>query len=153
VPAFERAVELQPGNPLQWGNLGDAYRFVPGNGNKAADAYGRAIQLLREQLTKDPSAAISRSRLALYLAKSGDAATALAELAKVLTPEVSEVNTLYRATVTYELAGRRDEALAVLERALQRGYGIIEVRADPELEKLRTDVRYHRLIAKLSTKN
>jgi serine/threonine-protein kinase len=153
VPAFERAVELQPGNPLQWGNLGDAYRFVPGNGDKAADAYARAIQLLREQLAKDPSAAINRSRLALYLAKSGDHTTALTELAKVLTPEVSEVNTLYRATVTYELAGRRDEALATLERALQRGYGIIEVRADPELARLRTDVRYHRLVSKLTTKN
>jgi serine/threonine-protein kinase len=55
--------------------------------------------------------------------------------------------------VTYELAGRRDEALATLERALQRGYGIIEVRADPELARLRTDVRYHRLVSKLTTKN
>jgi serine/threonine-protein kinase len=149
VPAFERAVELQPGNPLQWGNLGDAYRFVPGNAEKAAEAYGRAIQLLREQLAKDPSQSINRSRLALYLAKRGDTTTALAELATVLTNDVSEVNTLYRATVTYELAGRRDEALSTLDRALQRGYGMTEVVADPELAKLRTDVRYHRIVARL----
>jgi serine/threonine-protein kinase len=148
VPAFERAVELQPGNPLQWGNLADAYRFVPGNADKAKEAYSRAIQLMREQLSKDPSVAINRSRLALYLAKAGDTAAALAELATVLTPEVSEVNTLYRATVTYELAGRRDDALETLERALQRGYGIVEVRADPELARLRTDVRYHRIVAR-----
>jgi tetratricopeptide (TPR) repeat protein/predicted Ser/Thr protein kinase len=148
VQAFERAVELQPGNPLHWGNLGDAYRFVPGNAEKAADAYGRAIQLLREQLANDPSQPINRSRLALHLAKSGDTTTALTELAKVLTPDVGEVNTLYRATVTYELAGKRDEALATLEQALERGYGIIEVRADPELARLRTDVRYHRIVAR-----
>jgi serine/threonine-protein kinase len=148
VPAFERAVELQPGNPLQWGNLGDAYRFVPGNAEKSAEAYGRAIQLLREQLAKDPAQSINRSRLALYLAKSGDTKTALAELATVLTRDVSEVNTLYRGTVTYELAGRRDEALTTLERALQRGYGITEVGADPELATLRTDARYHRIVAR-----
>jgi serine/threonine-protein kinase len=148
LPAFERAVELQPGNALHWGNIGDAYRFVPGNAEKAGEAYARAIQLLREQLAKDPAQSINRSRLALNLAKSGDTAAALAELAKVLTPDVSEVNTLYRGAVTYELAGRRDEALATLERALQRGYGIVEIRADPELAKLRTDVRYHRIVAR-----
>jgi serine/threonine-protein kinase len=148
VPAFERAVELQPGNALHWGNLGDAYRFVPGNAAKSAEAYARAIPLLREQLAKDPSQPVNRSRLSLNLAKSGDTANALVELAKVLTPDVSEVNTLYRGAVTYELAGRRDEALATLERALERGYGIIEVRADPELANLRTDIRYHRMVAR-----
>lgn len=148
VQAFERAVELQPSNPLQWGNLGDAYRWVPGNADKARDAYARAIQLVREQLGKDPTQVANRSRLALYLAKTGDTAAALTELGKVLTPEVAEVNTLYRAALTYELTGRRNEALAALERALDRGYGLIEIRMDPELANLRTDVRYHRLVAR-----
>jgi serine/threonine-protein kinase len=149
VRAFERAVELQPSNALQWGNLGDAYKWVPGNTDKARESYARAVQLLREQLGKEPAAqAINRSRLALYLAKAGDTAAALAELEQVLTPDVAEVNTLYRAAVTYELAGRRDEALATLERALARGYGLIEIRNDPELAALRSDVRYHRLIAR-----
>ena len=148
MQAFERAVELQPSNSLQWGNLGDAYRWVPGNAEKATDAYTRAIQLLREQLAKDPSQSVNRSRLSLYLAKSGDTKAALAELATVFTREVTDVSTLFRAAVTYELAGRRDDALAALERALERGYGPIEIRMDPELANLRTDVRYHRMIAK-----
>ena len=151
LPAFERAVELQPGSALHWGNLGDAYRFVPGNADKAAQSYARGIQLLREQLAKDPTQPVNRSRLALYLAKSGQTANALRELNQVLTPTVGEVNTLYRATLTYELAGRRGDALAMLERALTRGYAINEVRADPELEKLRGDVRYHRLISRFET--
>ena len=127
VQAFERAVELQPSNSLQWGNLGDAYRWVPGNAEKATDAYTRAIQLLREQLAKDPSQTVNRSRLSLYLAKTGDTKAALAELATVLTREVTDVSTLFRAAVIYELAGRRDDALAALERALERGYGPIEI--------------------------
>ncbi len=148
VQAFERAVELTPSNFLLWGNLGDAYRWVPGNAAKSAEAYTRAIQLLREQLAKEPSQGPNRSRLALYLAKTGDTASALVELGKVMTPDVAEVNTLFRGAVTYELAGRRDEALAALQRALERGYSLIEIRMDPELANLRTDVRYHRLVAR-----
>jgi serine/threonine-protein kinase len=148
MQAFERAVELTPSNSLLWGNLGDAYRWVPGNATKSKDAYTRAIQLLREQLAKDPSQGPSRSRLALYLAKTGDTSSALAELGKVLTPDVAEVNTLFRGAVTYELAGRRDDALTTLQRALDRGYPLVEIRMDPELANLRTDVRYHRLVAR-----
>jgi tetratricopeptide (TPR) repeat protein len=148
VQAFERAVEMQPSNPLQWGNLGDAYRFVPGNADKARDAYARAIQLSRDLLTRDPALAVNRSRLAVYLAKAGQMTEALAELGQVLTPENTDLNALYRGVITYEVAGRRDEALATLERALERGYGQIEIRNDPELAELRNDVRYHRLIAR-----
>jgi tetratricopeptide (TPR) repeat protein len=108
----------------------------------------RGKPVLRELPAKDPSQGPSRSRLALYLAKTGDTASALAELEKVLTPDVAEVNTLFRGAVTYELAGRRDEALTALQRALERGYGIVEIRMDPELANLRTDVRYHRLVAR-----
>jgi eukaryotic-like serine/threonine-protein kinase len=148
LQAFERAVELLPSSALVWGNLADAYRWVPGNAAKSQEAYARAIQMLREQLAKDPSQVANRSRLALNLAKSGDTKGGLAELAKVLTPDVKEVNTLYRGAVTYELAGDRASALTTLERALERGYSLAEVRMDPELAKLRNDVRYHRLIAR-----
>jgi serine/threonine-protein kinase len=148
LQAFERAVELLPSSALAWGNLADAYRWVPGNAAKSQEAYARAIQMLREQLAKDPSQVVNRSRLALNLAKSGDTKGGLAELAKVLTPDVKEVNALYRGAVTYELAGDRAAALTTLERALERGYSLAEVRMDPELAKLRNDVRYHRLVAR-----
>ena len=148
LQAFERAVELLPSSALVWGNLADAYRWVPGNTAKSQEAYARAIQMLREQLAKDPSQVANRSRLALNLAKSGDTKGGLAELAKVLTPDVKEVNTLYRGAVTYELAGDRAAALTTLGRALDRGYSLAEVRMDPELANLRNDVRYHRLVAR-----
>ena len=44
VQAFERAVELAPSRALLWGNLADAYRWVPGNAAKSREAYGRAIR-------------------------------------------------------------------------------------------------------------
>ena len=85
--------------------------------------------------------------MALYLAKSGDITGSLVELAKV-PRDAAEVNVLFRGAVTYELAGDRANALAMLELALDRGYSLTEVRMDPELATLRTDARYHRLIAR-----
>ena len=95
---------------------------------------------------------INRSRLALYLAKSGDTKAALMELAQVPTRTANEVNTLFRGAVTYELAGDRINALSLLERALDRGYSTTEVKTDPELEALRQDVRFHRLIARFEAR-
>jgi tetratricopeptide (TPR) repeat protein/predicted Ser/Thr protein kinase len=148
VQAFERSREMLPSNPLIWGNLADAYRWVPGNAEKAKEAYARAVQLLREQLAKDPAHVANRSRLALYLAKLGDRDAALTELKLVLSRGVQEVNSWYRAAVTYELCGARLDALLMLQNALERGYSLLEVRMDPELAALRTDLRYHQLIAK-----
>ena len=149
LQAFERAVEMFPSDPLLWGNVADAYRWVPGNAPRAQEAYARAIQLLRERLQKDPKHLANRSRLALYLAKSGSASSGVAELAALLGPDVREVNTLYRGAVTYELAGDRESALTTLGRALDRGYSLSEISMDPELAKLRNDVRYHRMVARL----
>ena len=148
VQAFERAVELAPSRAILWGNLADAYRWVPGNTAKSQEAYGRAIGRLRELLAENSGNVLNRSRLALYLAKSGDTKAALTELAKGPTLTATEVNTLFRGAVTYELAGDRINALAMLEKALDRGYSVTEVRMDPELTALRKDVRYHRLIAR-----
>lgn len=149
LPAFERAVELMPSIPIMWANLGDAYRWVPGHREQSQEAYARALQLLRALLVTDPAHVGNRSNLALYLAKSGETAKAIEELRQVLRPDVSEINTLYRGAVTYELAGQRDEALRTLDAALTRGYSLREVMADPELADLRSDVRYHRLATRV----
>jgi serine/threonine-protein kinase len=148
VVAFERAVERLPGDALSWGNLADAYRWVPGNREKANAAYARSIALLREELQKSPNNAVSRSRLALFLAKTGELDAARVELTTLLSRDPQEVGAWYRAAVTYELAGNRDRALVALDTALTRGYSLTEVRMDPELAELRNDVRYHRLVSR-----
>src|SRR5260370_21804665 len=80
VPAFEKATQMNPGNYLNWGNLGDGYRWAAGQRDKAPGAYREAIRLLREIVARDPQDGESRGRLALYLAKSGEEKLALEEL-------------------------------------------------------------------------
>jgi serine/threonine-protein kinase len=147
VSAFEKAIEMNPGNYLTWGNLGDAYRWTPGKPAKAQDAYRRAIQLAQARLATQPNDEDARGRLALYMAKSGDKPGSLAKIAELeKTGKMSAANQ-FRAIVVHELAGERDAALAALEGALKAGYNRREIEHEPELTALRTDVRYHRIMA------
>lgn len=145
VSAFEKAVEMLPNDPLLWGNLGDAYANVPAGRDKAHEAYRRAVQLLDQQVGREPGNVLASSRLSLYLAKQGDAARARQVLDAIPDLSTRDLNTLYRAAVTCELLGGRDEALRWLELALKGGYPMHEVLGDPALASLRSDVRYHRL--------
>ena len=144
--AFEKAVELNPGYYLYWGNLGDAYRWMPGHEAKAREAFTTAIKLAQEGLRANPSDVDLRSRVAGYLAKHGDIQQALEQVREIenvkRTPAV-----YYKTAIIYEIAGQRDAALRDLEVALKGGYSMREIANEAEFGKLRTDARYQRLLA------
>jgi tetratricopeptide (TPR) repeat protein/predicted Ser/Thr protein kinase len=148
VAPMEKAVEGSANNYLYWGNLADAYRWTPGNEAKAKDAYLRAIQLGREKLATNPEDSNLRSSIAGWLAKRGDKAEALSEAARVDASPQKKPGTLFKCALAYEIAGKRDKALASLAAAIEGGYALREIENEPELASLRADVRYHRLIAK-----
>jgi tetratricopeptide (TPR) repeat protein len=145
--AFERSVELGANNLINWGNLGDAYRWIPGEETRSRTAYSAAVRLLREKLAADADNPELLSRLAVYLAKLGehDEAGALAERVESLGEPGA--NELFRLVLVRELAGDREGALVTLERALRAGYSVWEVQNEPELLSLREDVRYHELLS------
>ena len=147
VAPLERAVELAPNRYLYWANLADAYRWSPGHKAKAAGAYARAIAMVRAEIAKKPDDPDLQSRLALYLAKSGDTAAALATLRPFERQPPTQGAVLFRIGVTYEVSGVRDKALTAFGQALKAGYSETEIRAEPELLDLRNDVRYHRMLA------
>jgi tetratricopeptide (TPR) repeat protein len=141
VRATEKAVGLAPGRYMYWGNLGDIYRRAEGLENKAAGAYQKAIALVRERLAATPDDRL-RSSLAVYLAKGGDTAGALAELAQLRQIRPSDKGTLFKTALVYELAHDRDKALAALGRAIRAGYSMHEVANEPEFAALRSDPRF-----------
>lgn len=149
VTAFERAVEMGANSYLNWANLGDGYRWSPGQEDKAQAAYLRAIQLLEAQLEEEPTDPTLRSRLAVLRAKRGDRDEAL-ELARTLADRQDlDASTLYRLALAHEIAGDRAAALAALRAALVEGYSPTEVESDPELTALRGDPAYQLLVAKI----
>jgi eukaryotic-like serine/threonine-protein kinase len=146
VRAMEKAVELAPSNYLYWGNLGDGYRWANGLQDKARQAYEKAIRLARERLAIAANDRL-RSSLAVYLAKSGDTAGALAEVASIEPVRQSDQGTLFKTALVYELAHNRAKALSILGRAIRAGYSMHEIANEPELTALRSDPRYAAIAA------
>ena len=152
VPAFEKAVNMEPGEYLWWGNLGDAYRWAPGQAAKAKPAYENAIRQLRENIAAHPDDLDLQSILALYLAKHGDKQAALDQLkAGDAAPKKTPV-ILFRSAVVHEICGEREQALAALAASLKSGYALKEIKNEPELVALRTDSRYQTVLAALPKK-
>lgn len=151
VAAFEKTVELSANSYDSWGNLGDAYRWTPGDADKAKQAYRRAIDLIHDEIQKNPKDLDMRATLASYLAKSGDQENALQELKPVEQANKKEALTWYRSAVVYELCGQRDKALQALLSAVKEGQSLRDIKNDPELISLRADPKYHLEILDAST--
>jgi serine/threonine-protein kinase len=139
---MEKVVEINPKRYLYWGNLGDCYRWAEGKRSKAGPVYQKAIRLAREQLDTNPGDTGIRSSLSVYLAKAGDTAGALTELAQVENLPERDKGTLFKTALVYELAHDRGKALDALRRAIEAGYSMHEIANDPELAALRSDPRY-----------
>ena len=90
-----------------------------------------------------------RSTLALYLAKADDKEAALRELSQLELSKSENATVFFRMAVAYEVCALRGRALTMLEKSLKAGYAQREVRNDPELLKLRNDIRYHKLLSAL----
>lgn len=143
VPAFEKAVELGANNYDSWGNLGDAYRWSNNKKDKAKSAYGNAIQMVKEEIAKNPSQTELRIDLALYLAKIGDKEKALEEMKPTAAAHNTNPSDLYNSALVYELCGKRNQALDALLAAVKAGQSLDDIKNEPEFVSLRADPRYH----------
>ncbi len=144
--AFEHAVELTPGYHYYWANLGDAYRWTAGLEAKARAAYARAIELARGELDVNPREGTAHSVLALCLAKTGRLDEAGTHAREALAASPDNPETLYDAALVAHLAGKRAEALALLDRAARAGYNRAFLAADPELAGLAREEAFRRLV-------
>jgi len=146
--AFDEAVKLDANVSQRWGNLGDTVRIRAPGSEKMHESYRRAIQLARQELGKRPADGNLRSSMALYLVRDGQTDAALAEIDPLLAQPNLAASVLFKGALVTELAGQRPRALRLLGQALQAGYKLREIAAEPDLVKLRADPDYHRLASK-----
>ena len=147
IPMLESAIELGRNVTEIWGNLGDAYRYTPGNGDKAVEAYRRAIELAYDDLSVNPNDPCLRSRLATYCAKAGDLEMAMKQLEMARDQGPTDADVLFNCIIVYEIADRRDDALRAVSETVERDESAIEkIDSDPELSELRKDARYPQLV-------
>lgn len=135
--ALESSVSIDPGYYVGWGNLGSAYRQIPGSKEKADAAFRKAIELGQKRLEVTPTNYSVRANLTEYWAKLGNTSEALAEMARI--PPQRQGEFWGRLALAYELCGKRAEAVRFVQQALASEAMPQEVKDDPELTGLLAD--------------
>ena len=143
--AYQSATELNPEAAKIWANLGDAYLHIPGKQSEAANAYRRAIPLLRRDLAINEKDSRTRANLAMVLSMVQENESALAELKRALEASPNDGYVVSRAILVYEQAGLREQALAMLPKAIQSS-SLNEIESWPPLDQLRRDPRYIEIV-------
>jgi superkiller protein 3 len=143
--AYHKATELNPTDPLLWGNLGHSYRWA-GMADQANDAYKRALAGIERQRAVDPNDARLLSRRALYLSGLGEQKRALEGIGEAIRANRGDGLVLFNAAVVYEQSGFRTKAIEALEAALLAGFSLHEINHAPALAALRTDPDARRLL-------
>jgi serine/threonine-protein kinase len=128
---------MSPSSYRYLANLGDAYRWIPGNEQKSTAAYDSAISLARKQIDLNDRNVDARSRRAECLAKRGRLAEAQSEIAAALRIDANDLNTIYRAAIVSLLAGDEKSCAAWLRAAVVHGYNPAQIARDPEFAILR----------------
>ena len=143
--SFQKAVDLAPKDYRRHIYLGDALSQIPGRAAQARRAYEAALPLARAELSLDPSDATTVVLLGRCLARTGEPEKAWAEIRRGVTLAHDDENVLETAAAAAMLVGKRSEALAWLEGAVSRGYGLVEIERDPDFAPLRSDPAFKKL--------
>jgi len=145
IKMFEQSVRIDPGLSTIWGNLGDSYMSVPGNADKARQAYEKAILLAGREKEINPRNASIRARLATYLTGVGRGGEALAELDEALRLAPASPVVLGKSVHIYEKLGMRAKALSAATRFLGAGGTVAELEVDPDLARMIGDPEFRKL--------
>jgi tetratricopeptide (TPR) repeat protein len=146
LPFALKAVALNPGEDTNWLELGDCYSSLRNRSEDAKAAYLRAAKAAEQHLQTDARHGPSWMLLALYRVKSGTPQNALSLIHKAESLGANDMDSqLYKARIL-ELIGKRDEALATLALCFQKGATALQVAPFPDLQSLRRDPRYLRMV-------
>jgi serine/threonine protein kinase/Flp pilus assembly protein TadD len=146
---YVQASEVRPEDYQAIALAGLSYAAL-GNEAAARDAFGKAIIRAQRQIELYPDDARALYLGAISLCRLGRIQDGLdwGNQALALDPEDSGV--LYNIACLYSVAGRTEQALDLLERAVQNGFGHREwIEHDPDFVALRDQPRYRALIDRL----
>ncbi|HVS13298.1 MAG TPA: protein kinase [Thermoanaerobaculia bacterium] len=144
---FRRAAQLRPTDETLLANHGDALAKL-GLHDEARREHERALALVEARAVAFPEAPGTEIARIFYLAKAGRCEEAMAADAR-LDPSRQAGQSLIDLTKATALCGRTERALAYLERAAGFQGLLAELSAADELESLRDNESYLRLVAEV----
>ena len=146
VAAYEHACTPASKDYIACGNLARAYYWAPGRRSQATEYYRRAIALAEERLSINPRDGDPHILSSSYYAMLGDRRHALEHLQRALELRPNEPEYLLTAAIVHNQFGEEDEAMEWLEAAVRRGYSASEIKVAPELDNLRGEARFQKLV-------
>lgn len=142
---YRRAIALRPQARETHRNLGDALSRL-GRDADARASYAEAVRLAEADLQVNPRDARIVASLAVYLQKAGRAGEAARRAGEALALGGSDFEVWRRAAQVHALAGRLDEGVRALERALTLGLSPGTVRRDDDLAPLGQHAEFETLL-------
>ena len=142
----QQAINLAPQVHASWGFMGDAYRFLPGEEQKAQDAYEMAIQLVERHLAINPTDWRSVGQLGMYYAYAGRPDEAVAQTNELLELS-SNATAFYFATRVRVHLGDIEGAYESLQKTVAGGWSRVLLASNPDIERLRGEPGYEVLLA------
>jgi len=145
VAMQKQALELTPGQAFLWLNLADALHFAE-QAEESAAAFENARDLSLKILSVDASDSYAIVTLAWAQHMLGESQEALATVKRGLQVDPSDpYGHYYDALIRYQ-TGYEDAALKSLGTALEKGYPVGLLVAEPYLGDFRANDRFHAMI-------
>jgi serine/threonine protein kinase/tetratricopeptide (TPR) repeat protein len=141
VAITQKALQINDKDYLVWANLTNAYQALNQKSDAAA-AREHAISLLEQAVKVKPEDSRTQVSLAALYAQKGLRDKAIPRLQAALARSPDDPNVLELAGETYETLGDRRRALLYVDRALQNGYALDQLKEVPELQKLLADPNF-----------
>ena len=143
---YAMAANMAPNDYIVWGNLADAYQYSEEFAAVAEVTYKRALQLAEAALAVNPNDAEAISFVAYYEARLGNSSVALEMDAAAREKAPDKMYVYYNSALIHAILGDNDQALDMMERAVELDYQPELLRLDPTFADLQDDERFRQLV-------
>jgi serine/threonine-protein kinase len=141
VSSTENALKFNDHDYTVWNNLVLAYQWL-NNKDKAEAARRRMLTLLEQEVKMKPQDAEAQAELAVLNARYGLTSEAESRIQTALALAPDDPSVLADVGKADELLGKRSQAISEMQKAVQKGFALDQLRGDPELTALISDPKF-----------
>jgi len=147
---FKRASELKTEDYQALHFLGNVLRSL-GNLEKALEAETESLKRVTQHLELNPDDVRALYLGAIVHIKIGNKKLGMGWASKALEIEPEETSVLYNVACCYSLLNEKEEAIELLEKAVDGGFGYMEwLMNDSDLDSIRDHPKFQSLIEKMN---